>query len=127
MNFNKFLYKYQMQLSIILVIAGAIMLFFGIFDIIIPDQSPDLISDFTNKLGNWTYWLLGIGGFLLLIFGWFLIDRMKKIKEFNELLESGSKSKFIKNIASIETLALSLGPKYEDRVMEKEEEYNIKR
>ncbi|MFO7991425.1 MAG: DUF3198 domain-containing protein [Thermoplasmata archaeon] len=127
MNFNRFLYKYQMQLSIILVIAGAIMFFFGFFDVLIPDHSPEVISDFTEKLGNWTYWLLGIGGFLLLIFGWFLIDRTKKVKEFNELMESGSKRKFIKNIARIETLALSLGPKYENRVMEKEDEYNIKR
>ena len=52
---------------------------------------------------------------------------MKKIKEFNELMDDTSKSKFIKNIARIETLALSLGKKFEDRVTAKEKEFKIKR
>lgn len=127
MKIKTFLYRHQIILSLALLSTGIFLLVLGLLDIVLSKYAPSSITFITEKVGNWTYWFLVLGGFIVLIFGWFLFDRYMKIKEFNELIETPSKSKFIKNIARIETLALSLGPQYEERVTEKEDEYNIKR
>ncbi|MGM0509913.1 MAG: DUF3198 domain-containing protein [Thermoplasmatota archaeon] len=127
MKIKTFLYKKQIPLSIIALIAGLFLFILGLFEVVLTDYSPALVSDMGDVVGDWIYWFLVIGGFLTLIFGWLIIDRFKKMKEFKDLVETESKSKFIKNIARIETLALSLGPQYEDKVIEKEEEFNINR
>ncbi len=127
MKIKTFLYKKQIPLSIIALIAGLFLFILGLFEVVLTDYSPPIISDMGDAIGDWIYWLLVIGGFLTLIFGWLIIDRFKKMKEFKDLIETESKSKFIKNIARIETLALALGPQYEDKVIEKEEEFNIDR
>ncbi len=103
------------------------MFIIGLFGVFLQKYSPQFIKDMTSLIGNWKYWLLVIGAFLLIIFGWFIFDRYRKMKEFKELYETKSKSKFRKNIARIETLALTLGPEYEDKVIEKEEEYGLDR
>jgi len=127
MKIKTFLYKKQIPLSIIALIAGLFLFILGLFEVVLTDYSPALVSDMGDVIGDWIYWFLVVGGFLTLIFGWLIIDRFKKMKEFKDLVETESKSKFIKNIARIETLALSLGPQYEDKVIEKEEEFNIDR
>lgn len=127
MSIEKFLYKHQTILSYVALIVGGVMLIIGLMDVFLYDQMPGSVNDLTDSLGNWTYWFLVIGAFALIFSLWYVISRYRKIKEFNELMESMSKSKFRKNIARIETLALSLGGEYEERVIEKEKEYNIKR
>ncbi len=127
MSLERTLYKHQVEISIIGLIAGIVLFIIGLLDVVLQSYVDTEISGLFDFLGNWTYWFLVIGGFLVLVFGWYFGDRAKKIKEFNELMDTTSKSKFIRNIAEIETLALSLGKKYENRVTKREEEYNIKR
>lgn len=127
MKIKTFLIKKQIPLSIIVLAVSAFLFILGLFEVVLTDYSPAVVSDLGNAIGDWIYWFLVIGGFLLFVFSWFLIDKFRKIREFNELVNTESKSKFIKNIARIETLALSLGPQYEDKVIEKEEEFNINR
>ena len=127
MSLERKLYKNQVMISTIALIVGIILFTIGLVDVVLQNRmGTDAFSIF-NFLGNWTYWFLVIGGFLVLVFGWFFGDRVNKIKKFNKLMDTNSKSKFIKNIAEIETLALSLGKKYEDRVTEREKEYKIRR
>ncbi len=109
------------------MIVGIILLILGFFGVVLSDVSPGPIATLNDMIGDWTYWFLVIGGLMVLFLGWYLADRFKKIKEFNELIDTKSKSKFVKNIARLETLALTLGPEYEERVIEKERKYNIKR
>ncbi len=127
MHLKKTIKKNQMTLGSIGLILGIILLTLGLFDVVLYDLSPQVITDLNEAVGNWTYWFLVLGGLMILALGWFVYDQNKKRKEFNELIESSSKSKFVKNIARLETLAVELGPDFEERVLEKEKEYNIKR
>lgn len=127
MNLKSIWHKHQIIISIVILVVSAYMFVLGLFGVVLKDYSPQAIIDMSSVFGNWIYWFLVIGGFFMIVFTWYLIDRYRKIKEFKELIDTKSKSKFIKNIARIETLALSLGPEYEEEVMEIEEEYNIDR
>ncbi len=127
MSIQRYLIKHQAILSILVFIVGLILLVIGLLDVVLSNYMPESVTDFTSSFGGWTYWFLLLGAFAVLVFGWYLFDRYRKIKKFNELIESSSKSKFRRNIAEIETLALFLGKEYEEKVIEKEREYNIKR
>ncbi len=127
MSLERYLYKHQVILSLITLVGGLILFIIGLLDVVLSKYMPEPVTNFTSKMGGWNYWFLVLGGFATLVFGWYYIDRYRKIKKFNELIGSPSKSKFRRNIAEIETLALSLGDDYEEKVIEKEKEYNIKR
>jgi len=119
--------KDQFLIAPILLIVSAVGLVIGLFGTVLSGYAPGILNEIENTLGNWSYWLLLIGGIFTFIFTFLIIDLYRKLNEFKELFETSSKSKFIKNIARIETLALKLGPKYEDKVIEKEEDYNLDR
>ncbi len=127
MSLERTLYKHQVEISFIALVTGMVLFAIGLSDIVLSNYIEEEVLEFSTILGNWTYWFLVIGGFLVLVFGWYFIDRVKNINKFKDLMDTTSKSKFIKNIAEIETLALSLGKKYEDQVTEREKEYKIKR
>ncbi|MEF8873673.1 MAG: DUF3198 domain-containing protein [Candidatus Thermoplasmatota archaeon] len=99
----------------------------GLFGTVLSDYSPMFFEFLIERIGNWKWWALVGGILLVLIFGLVIIFRYKNLKEFKDLYETESKSKFRKNIARIEELALKLGPHYEEKVIEKEEEFNIDR
>ncbi len=127
MKLKKKLKDNQIILSIVVIIISAYLFILGLFSIVLVDYAPGTLLDMADVMGNWIYWLFVISIFSLIGFSWFLVDIYLKIQEFKELMDTDSKSKFIKNIARIETLALYLGSEYEDKVIEKEEEYNINR
>ncbi|MGM0404729.1 MAG: DUF3198 domain-containing protein [Thermoplasmatota archaeon] len=127
MKLKKKLRENQIILSIIVLIIGAYLFILGLFSVVLSDYAPEALLSMADVMGNWIYWLFVLGAFLTLAFSWNLVDIYLKIREFKELMDTESKSKFIKNIARIETLALHLGTDYEDKVIEKEEEYNINR
>jgi len=119
--------KNQFIISPVLLILSAVGLVIGLFGTVLSGSAPGVLGEIENTLGNWSYWLLLIGGLFTFIFAFVIVDLYRKLSEFNDLYETTSKSKFIKNIARIETLALKLGPKFEDKVIEKEEDYNLDR
>ncbi|MFW6142331.1 MAG: DUF3198 domain-containing protein [Candidatus Saliniplasma sp.] len=127
MKLKKKLKDNQIIISIIVIIAGAYLFILGLFSVILSDYAPETLLSMSEIMGNWIYWLFVLGAFLTFAFSWYLIDLYLKLKEFEELMDTESKSKFIKNIARIETLAVQLGSEYEDKVIEKENEYNINR
>ncbi len=127
MTFKKTIRIYQGFLGVVGLIAGIFLLILGLFGVLLQDLSPQPITDLNKLVGNWTYWFLVVGALLVLFLGWYVVDRRLKIEEFDDLIDTKSKSKFVKNIARLETLALTLGPDYEEEVLEKEREYNIKR
>ena len=127
MKLKKKLRDNQIILSIIVLIVSSYLFILGLFGVILTDHSPESLLYMADAVGNWIYWFLVLGGFLIIVFTYYIIDIYRKIKEINELMDTESKSKFIKNIARIETLALHLGSDYEEKVIEKEEEYNIDR
>lgn len=119
--------KHEFLISILGIAGTAYMFVVGLFGTVLSDYSPGIFTTFNEAIGAWKWWFLVLGGLGLFIFSLVIIFRYKNLKEFQELYETESKSKFRKNIARIETLALKLGPQYEDKVVEKEEEFNIDR
>lgn len=119
--------KHEFLISMVAIIIGAYLLLIGLFGTVLSEYSPGMFDLLVERIGAWKWWALVGGGFLLFMFSLVIIFRYKNLKEFNELYETESKSKFRKNIARIETLALKLGPEYEEKVIEKEEEFNINR
>ncbi len=117
--------KHEFTISIIGTIVGVFLLLIGLFGAVL--SSPAALESITEPMGNWVWWALVFGIILVFIFALVIIFRYKNLQEFKDLYETESKSKFRKNIVRIETLALKLGPEYEEKVIEKEEELNIRR
>ncbi len=103
------------------------MLLTGLFGTFLSDYSPEPFTAINNVIGAWKWWLLVLGIILIFVFAIMIYLRIKRLKEFREIFDTESKSKFRKNVVRIEELAIKLGPEFEDKVVEKEEEFNIKR
>lgn len=127
MTLKKTIAEYQGFLGIVGLILGIFFTILGVFAVFLEKYTPSPITKMNDAIGDWIYWLLVIGVLMILFLGLYVWDRNKKIKEFNELMDTQSKSKFVKNIARLETLALILGPRYEEEFIEKEKHYKIKR
>ncbi len=127
MSWKTSIKKHEFLISAIGLVIGVILLIIGLFGVFFADTAPTVLADLIERIGDWKYWALVGGAFMTLIFSLVIFFRYRNLQEFKELYETESKSKFRKNIARIETLALKLGPEYEEKVIEKEEELNIRR
>jgi len=114
-------------ISVIGIMIGTFMLLTGLFGTFLSDYSPEPFTAINNVIGAWKWWLLVLGIILIFVFAIMIYLRIKRLKEFREIFDTESKSKFRKNVVRIEELAIKLGPEFEDKVVEKEEEFNIKR
>jgi len=103
------------------------MLLIGLFGTFLSDYSFEPFTAINNVIGAWTWWLLVVGIILIFVFIIMIYLRIKRLKEFDDLFETESKSKFRKNVVRIEELAIKLGPEFEDKVIEKEEDFNLRR
>lgn len=119
--------KHEFVISIIAIVTGAFSLMIGLFGTFLSEYSPEPFTALTDFIGAWKWWLLVIGAFLIFIFVIIIYLRIKRLKEFDDLFYTESKSKFRKNVVRIEELAIKLGPDFEEKVVEKEEDFNLKR
>ncbi len=79
-----------------------------------------------ESMDEWAWIPLIIGG-IFAIGGWlYYNDHNKKLKKYEELMETDSKAQFVRNIDEIEELALDLGPDFEKRVVEKRADFKVK-
>ncbi len=117
----------EFLISIIAIIIGIFMLLTGLFGTFLSDYSLEPFTAINNTIGAWKWWLLVLGIILIFVFSIMIYLRIKRLKEFDDLFKTESKSKFRKNIVRIEELAIKLGPEFEEKVIEKEEEFNLKR
>jgi len=119
--------KNEFVISIIAIVVGIFMFLIGLFGTFLGDYSPGFFTTINDVIGAWKWWLLVLGIILIFIFIIMIYLRIRRLKEFEDLFETGSKSKFRKNVVRIEELAIKLGPEFEEKVIEKEEEFNLKR
>lgn len=127
MSWKTSMKKHEFLISAIGLVIGVILLIIGLIGVFLSDTAPSVLADLIERIGDWKYWALVAGAFMTFIFSLVIYFRYRNLQEFKELYETESKSKFRKNIARIETLALKLGPEYEEKVIEKEEDLNIRR
>ena len=103
------------------------MLLVGLFGTFLEGYSPGVFTTINEFIGAWKWWFLVLGIILIFVFSIMIYLRVKRLREFDEIFETESKSKFRKNVVRIEELAIKLGPEFEEKVIEKEEEFNLKR
>ncbi len=105
---------------------GFILTLFGVFSVIIPDQSPAFLDNTVEFVGEWAYWVFVIGMILFVASVWKFFSVRSKIKKFENFIDVESKAKFLRNYDELEYLAWSLGGEYKVRLSEKKREYRIK-
>ena len=90
------------------------------------DSLPDFLKGICSAPGGWNYWILLLSALGLLIGGWYLYDTVKKKRKFEDLMETNSRSKFMRNLADLEDIAWYLGKDYETRLEEKKRRLGVK-
>ncbi|UCG68574.1 MAG: DUF3198 domain-containing protein [Thermoplasmata archaeon] len=126
MSFKRFLTTYTLQFGLIIFIIGIILTIIGFFGVFYYDNAPEFLKGPINSIGDWKYWCILLGPILIIAGGWYFFDDINKRREFQELMETTSKAKFIRNQDRVEYLAWKLTPKHQNEFMEKKKEFNIK-
>jgi len=126
---NKIFREYMMMLSAILFVVGIIMMTVGVlwyFTLIQPTIANTSLEWFSEKLGNWGWWILISAPFILIVGIWYLFDQIMVRKKFNKLVSPNSKANFVKNISEIEESIWKLSGRYRERFEEKKKKFKIK-
>ncbi len=90
------------------------------------DAVPDFLGNIASAPGNWNYWILLLSGLGLMVGGWYFYDTVKKRRKFEDLMETNSRSKFMRNLPELEDIAWYLGKEYEERLEEKKRTLRVK-
>jgi len=109
---DDFFRDFMLPLSAIGTAAGAIFTFIGISGVFLEDRGWVKDSAFFDAIGNYDVWALLIGFLLLIICAYYLYDYIASRKRFEELVDTGSKSKLLRNFEEIDRLAYKLGSAY---------------
>ncbi len=87
---------------------------------------PTSFSSFINYTGNWVYYIFALSiigdGYFIYLF----LSTLNARRKFEELMNTDSKSNFVKNIRELEIEARKLGPSFKKRLNEKKEQLRIK-
>ena len=113
----------RLELSAMFFIAGIILTIFAIDHYAI--KAP-ILQAIDLRLGEWNVWLVVLGPLLLLFGGYYFIDTIRKRREFERLIDTDSKAKFVRNQDRIEFLAWNLGKQYYQQSERKKVEFNLK-
>lgn len=120
------MHEYRLEISTVVLILGAFMSLVGFFGLY-PSNAPNPISSMLDSIGNWYLWFIIVGPFLIIFGVWYATDYVKKAKEFESLIGTTSKAKFVKNLDRIEELAWFLTYKHQVKVAGKKMEFKIKK
>jgi hypothetical protein len=119
---NKIFREYMLMLSAVLFVVGIIMMTIGVlwyFTFIQSGTVNTLVEGFSEKLGEWGWWVLIPAPFILISGTWYFFDQILARKIFNELISPNSKAKLVKNDGEIEEVIWKLPMKYKVRFEEK--------
>ncbi len=124
---GKLLRELRLELSAMFFIAGIALTVFVVDHYFIAKSSlPSLLQDIDRYLGEWNVYLTVLGPLLLLSGGYYFFDTIRKRREFERLIETDSKAKFVRNQDRIERLAWLLGDNYYRKSEQKKAEFNLK-
>ncbi len=126
MEIKRFFHENKLGLCGVGITAGLPLTIISIMSLLFSEGDTGMILWSYDLVGNWAFWFV-IPGLVMIIFGsYYLYDFFRKLKEFNNLMETKSKAKFIKNIDRVEELAWRLHPRYERLVIERKKKYKIR-
>ena len=117
----------RLELSAMFFIAGIVLTIFPVGHYFVKAPNlPPILQDIDLRLGEWNVWLIVLGPLLLLSGGYYFIDTIRKRREFERLIDTDSKAKFVRNQDRIEFLAWLLGKQYYQQSERKKVEFNLK-
>ena len=121
--------EFRLEFGMIILVAGILFTILGVWSFFLPSTppaEPDFIYDLIkNKIGNWMVWILFWGPILLVVGAFYVGDTIRKYREFEKLIDTDSKAKFVQNQDRIEYLAWLLSARLEKQVQEKKKEFKI--
>jgi hypothetical protein len=123
---KRFVRDFKLEIEVLLFVFGIILLIIGVTGIAMPDSSPDFLKSIHRDLGGWVYWLALIGILMIIVGGFYMVDNLLKRREFERLIKTDSKVKFVKDKDRIEYLAWILTSDHEKRLREKKKEFGMK-
>ena len=120
-----------LSLSAVGLILGIFLLIISILGLgfildFITDYDIPVISGFLERIEWWVAWLF-IGALILLgAAAYFLYANVKDKKRFDELIDTGSKSIFVRNQNELEEIAFRLGTTHQEILFDKKKELKVK-
>ena len=123
---TRYLRDIKLELEIFVFVIGLILFIIGSTGIFMPEDSPGFLKSIHADIGGWIYWGAAIGLILLVVSGWYMVDNLRKRREFEKLIKTKKKMEFIKNQERTEFLAWTLTTQHEQRLFDKKEEFGIK-
>ena len=102
----------MLPISALGTIVGAILTFFGVCGVFLDDKSFVKDSGVFDAIGNWDLWFLIVGGFIFIFAVFYLWDFIVSKKQFEEYIDTESKSKILHSFDEIDKLAYKLGSTY---------------
>lgn len=121
----------RLELSAMVFFAGIVLTVFTVDRYAFGGSSgsslPDFLKDIDRRIGPWIIWVAFVGILLLLGGGWYFVDTIRKRREFQRLLNTDSKAKFVRNQLRMERLAWNyLGSDYFKRLEKKKGDLGLK-
>lgn len=127
----RFLREIRIELSWVIFGAGIILAFIGATQYIPPvhdwARGVGILQSILEGLGPWIFWEALLALLALIGGGWYFIDTIRKVFEFERLIDTTSKETFLKNRKRLEYLGYVILPSsYERRLIKKKQEFKIK-
>lgn len=123
---KRFVRDFKLEIEVLLFVFGIILLIIGVTGIAMPDSSPDFLKSIHRDLDGWVYWLALAGALMIIVGGFYMVDNLLKRREFERLMKTDSKARFVKDKDRVEYLAWILTSDHERRLMEKKKEFGMK-
>jgi hypothetical protein len=136
MSIRRKITNHTLKIALVLFIIGIILTILGIYGVFIYDSKvqpgeegapPEFVINLMKGVGDWIYWCVLAGPLILIAGGWYFFDNIQKRKEFNELMATTSKAKFIRNLDRAEFLAWKLTMNHQTQLIDKKKEFHIKK
>ncbi len=115
-DYQFFLYVILFAVSIVVFVISANQLLFH----------ESLLNQLSFNVGYWIYWIFALSLIFALTFIYMVFSVIKNASRFEELINSTSKSTFVKNLKELEIISKKLGKSYIIQLKTAKERWKVK-
>ncbi len=115
-DYQFLIYAILFAISIVVFVISANQLLFHV----------GLINQLSFDVGYWIYWIFALSLIFAISFLYMLFDIVHKASRFEELINSSSKSIFVKNLKELQYISKRLGKSYVEQLKSAEEKWKVK-
>ncbi|BAB59559.1 TVG0404408 [Thermoplasma volcanium GSS1] len=84
------------------------------------------LNDAQFNVGDWVYWIFAVSFIAAIMFGYSMWANLRDTSRFESLINSSSKSVFVRNLDELERLAKKLGKGYLIQLENAKEKWKVK-